>query len=73
MDTILDTPKVFLSSVWFRLLLDDVAWGGKLFCSCRVISLAYYFGQIVPVTAIMGEIILLFSAMDNSLMRTSGH
>ena len=57
MDTILDTTKVYLSSVCFRLLPTDVAWDNMFFfCSCRVIALAYIFGKMAPVTAIMGAI-----------------
>ena len=41
--TILDMKKVFLSSVCFCLLTTDVAWENIFFfCSCRVISLAYF-------------------------------
>ena len=59
MDTILDREKKFLSHVCFRLFPIDVAsGGGDIFCSCRVITLAYCFGKMVPVTAIMDAISL---------------
>ena len=41
------------------------------FCSCQVITLAYSFGKMVPVTAIMDAISLLFRAMDNALLCAS--
>ena len=72
MDTILDMTKVFLSSVCFRLFPIDVACDNFFFCSCRVITLAYRFGKMVPVTAIMDAISLLFSAMYNALLCASG-
>ena len=73
MDTILDTTKVFLSSFCFLLFLRDVACEKMFFfCSCRVITLEYYFGKMVPVTAIMDAISLWFSAMDNALLHASG-
>ena len=73
MDTILDVKKVFLSSVCFLLFPTDVAWDNIFFfCSCRLITLAYCFGKMVPVTAIMDTISLLFSAMDNYILRVSG-
>ena len=51
MATILDMTKVFLSSVRFNLLPTDVAWNNIfLFCSCRVIALAYIIGKMAPVT-----------------------
>ena len=43
------------------------------FCSCWLIALAYCFGKMAPVIAIMGLIYLLFSAMDNALIHVSGH
>ena len=43
------------------------------FCSCRVIALAYCFGKMAMVTAIMDAISLLFSAMDNALLHAYGH
>ena len=57
MDTILDMTKVFLSSVlvYFQQMLHGTIF---FFCSCRVITLAYRFGKMVPVTAIMDEISL---------------
>ena len=59
MDTILDMKKVFLSSVCFRLLPTDVAWDNIfLFCSCLVIALAYPFGKMALVTAIIDAIYL---------------
>ena len=59
MDTILDMTKVFLSYVCFRLFPTEVAWENIFFfCLCRVITLAYYFGKMVPVTAIMDAISL---------------
>ena len=74
MDKILDTTIFFLSSVCFRLLPTDVAWDNIFFfCSYQVITLAYSFGKIVPVTTIMDVISLLFSAMDNALLNASGH
>ena len=57
MDTILDMTKGFLSSVCFRLFPIDVACD-NFFLSCRVIALAYSFGKMVPVTAIMDAISL---------------
>ena len=57
MDTILDMTKVFLSSVFFVFFPIDVACDNIFFfCSCRVITLAYRFGKMVPVTAIMDAI-----------------
>ena len=57
MDTILDMAKVFLSSVCFNLFPIDVACDNIFFfCLCRVITLAYSFGKMVPVTAIMDAI-----------------
>ena len=57
MDTILDMKKVFLSSVCFRLFPTDVACDNIcFFCLCQVITLAYHFGKMVPVTAIMDAI-----------------
>ena len=54
MDTILDMTKVCLS-----LLLTDVAWDNIcFFCLCWSIALAYIFGEMAPVTAIMGAISL---------------
>ena len=59
MDTILDITKVFLSSVCFCLLRTDVAWENIcFFFSCGVIALAYCFGKMAQVTAIMGVISL---------------
>ena len=73
MDTILDMTKVFLSSSCFRLFPIDVACDNIfLFFSCWVITLAYCFGKMVPVTAIMNAISPLFSAMDNVLLCASG-
>ena len=73
MDTILDMTEVFLSSVCFRLFPIDVACDTIFyFCSCRVITLAYCFGKMVPVTAIMDAISLLFSAMYNAILLMSG-
>ena len=40
---------------------------------CWVIALAYYFGKLAPVTAIMGAISLQFSTMYNALLHASGH
>ena len=72
MDTILDMKKN-LSSVCFLLLPTDVAWDNIFsFCSCRLISLAYFFGKMAPVTTIMDEIYLRFSATDNALLHASG-
>ena len=73
MDTILDMTKVFLSSVCFRLFPADVACDNIFFfCLCRVITLAYCFGKMVPVTAIMDAIYSQFIAMDNALLCASG-
>ena len=59
MDTILDMTKVFLSSVFIYLLPTDVAWDNIFFfCSCHIIALAYIFGKMALVTAIMDEIYL---------------
>ena len=41
------------------------------FCLCRVITLAYRFGKMVPVTAIMDAISIWFSAMENALLCAS--
>ena len=61
-----------LSSVCFCLLPTDVSWDSIFFfCSCRVIALAYFFGKLAPVIAIMDAISLLLSAMDNSLLHAS--
>ena len=74
MDTLLDTTKVFLSSVCFLLLPTDDAWDSIFFfCSCLVIPLAYYFRKMAPITAIMDAIYLWFSAMDNDLLHASVH
>ena len=73
MDTILDMTKVFLSSVCFCLFPIDVACDNIcFFFSCQVITLAYRFGEMVPVTAKMGVISPWFSAMDNALLCASG-
>ena len=73
MDTILDMTKVFLSSVCYCLFITDVACDKIFFfCSCGVITLAYCFGNMVPITAIMNAISLWFSAMDNALLCASG-
>ena len=59
MDTILDMTKVFLSSACFGLFPIDAACDNIVFfCSCRVITLAYRFSEMVPVNAIMGAISL---------------
>ena len=58
MDTILDMTKVVLSSVCFCLFLTDVACDNMFFGSCRVITLSYRFGKMVPVTAIIDAIYL---------------
>ena len=64
--------KSFLSSVCLRLFPIDVAWDNIFFfCSWRVITLAYRFGKMVPVTAIMNAISLLVSVMDNALLCAS--
>ena len=58
MDRILDMNS-FLSSVFFSLLPNDVAWDNIILsCSCQVITLAYCFGKMTSVTAIMGDISL---------------
>ena len=73
MDKILDTKKVFLYSACFRFFPTDVAWEIYFFfCSCRVITLAYRFGKMVPFTSIMDAISLWSSAMYNALLRASG-
>ena len=54
--------------VYYRLMLHGTIF---FFCSCRVIALAYLFEKIAPVTAIVDEISLWFSAMDNSLLHAS--
>ena len=64
--------KSFLSSVCFLIFPTDVACDNIVFCSYRVITLAYRFGKMVPVTAIMYAISLWFSAMDNALLCASG-
>ena len=58
MDTILDMTKFFLSSVFFFYLQHMLHVTIYCFCSCRVIALAYRFGKMVPVTAIMDAISL---------------
>ena len=63
--------KSFLSSVCFLLFPTDVSCENILFFSCQVITLAYRFGKMVPVTAIMDTISLLFSAMYNALLCAS--
>ena len=66
-DTILDMTKKFPSSVCFCLFPIDVACDNtSFFCLCRVITLAYRFGKMVPVTAIMDAISLWFSACSRS-------
>ena len=73
MDKILDMTTFFLSSVCFRLFLIDVACDNIFFfCSCRVIALAYSFGKMVPVTAIMYAMSLLLSSMENAILHASG-
>ena len=52
MDTILDTTKVFPYSFCFGLLPTDDVWN-YFFCFCRVIALAFCFGKIELVIAIM--------------------
>ena len=38
---------------------EDFAWDNIFFfCPCRVIALAYYFGKMAPVTAIIDAISL---------------
>ena len=72
MDTILDMTKVFLYSVCFRLFPIDIACENIFFyCSCWVITLAYRFDKMVPFTAIMDVISLLFIKMYNSLLCAS--
>ena len=73
MDTILDMKNIFLSSVCFCLFPIDVACDIIIFfCSCRVITLAYCFGKMVPFTDLMDVIYLCFSAMENALLCASG-
>ena len=73
MDTILDMTKVFLSSICFCLLPTDVTWDNPFsFCSCQVIELAYLFGKMAPVTAIIDAFSLWFSAKDNAQLNASG-
>ena len=56
MDTILDITKVFLSFVCLCLLLPDVEWD-NIFPFFHVRQLHWHiFGEMAPVTAIMGEI-----------------
>ena len=65
--------KKILSSVCFCLFPIYVACENIVFfCSCRIITLAYCFGKMVPVTAIMDAVSLWFSAMENSLLHASG-
>ena len=59
MDTILYMKTLFLYSVCFCLLPTDVAWDNFYFFSWQVIALAYCFGKMVPVTAIIDAISLL--------------
>ena len=56
----------------FSLISNRCCMWQFYFCSCRVITLAYRFGKMVPVTAIMDAIFLWFSAMDNALLYASG-
>ena len=76
MDTILDMTKTFLSSVCFRLFrlfpIDAACDNMFFFFSCQVITLAYRFDKMVPVTAIMDAISLWFSAIYNALLCASG-
>ena len=44
-----------------------------LFCSCRVIVLAYCFGKFRRSPTIIGVLSLLLFAMENDLMHASGH
>ena len=58
MDTILDMTKVFcllFVFVYFQQMLHGTIF---FFCSCWVITLAYHFGKMVLVTAIMDAISL---------------
>ena len=74
METILDMTKWFLAYVCFCLLLTDDAWDNiVLLCSGRVIAFVYLFGKMALVTFIMDAFYLLFSAMYNALLHTSGH
>ena len=72
MDTILYMTKVFyllFIFVYYRQMLHGTIF---FFCSCRVIAMAYLFGKMAPVTVIMDEISLYFSALDNALLHASG-
>ena len=71
MDTILYMKKS-LYSVCFSLLRTDVAWDNIVFL-CQVIALAYFLGEMAPVTAILDSIYLRLGAMDNALLRESRH
>ena len=74
MDTILDMRKVFLFPACFSLLPNDVVWDNNfLFCSCRVIALAYFLGKWRRSPIIMGGISLLFGAIDDAVLHTYGN
>ena len=73
MDTIFYMKKVFsliFGLVYYKLMLHGTIF---FFCSCRVNGLAYFLGEMLLVTAIMGEISSGFGAMYNDLLHTSGH
>ena len=57
-------------SLFFLISNRCCMW--QYFCLCRVITLAYGFGKMVPVIAIMDAISLWFSTMDNALLCASG-
>ena len=63
----------FLYSVCFHLLPTDDSWDNILIFSYQVIALAYCFGKIATVTAIIDATSLLLGAMDNSILHAPGH
>ena len=75
MDTILGMTTIFLSSICFSLLPTDVAWYNIfLFCSCRVIALAFFLEKWCRSPTIRGGGgYLLFGSMDNALLHAPGH
>ena len=74
MGTILDTTKLFLSSVCFILLPTDVAWENIVFIfSCQVIALVFILEKWRRSPTIMGKISLRFGVIDNDLLHASRH
>ena len=66
--------KSFSIFYLFLFITDWYCMGQYFFfCSCRIISLAYCFGEMTPVTAIMGEIYSWFITTDNDLLHASGN